>query len=122
MLPSATLAQMAELVRRWFGQNQQATGPILPDGWFGGRPYDSLFSLVQVDTCDGELIIRMSGNFAGTEDISITITRPGKVSVKNSELIFEDFQKATIRWNFGGAGYRVKTYAVGEIRLAPPGV
>jgi hypothetical protein len=58
---SMTLTEMEKIVRQWFEQVVQAS-PHLPDGWFGGRVFESLFSLEDVQVLGDRLVIRLSEN------------------------------------------------------------
>ena len=110
-----TTMQVALLVRRWFEHAQQASGPILPDGWFGGRAYDNVFLLEDVEAVDDRLTIHLS------EDTTLIVESPRRGYVKNSELVFEDFDHATLRWkDYGGTEYHEKHFDSGQVRLVPP--
>ena len=112
---AVTTTQIASLVRRWFDQAQQASGPILPDGWFGGRPYDNIFLLEDVEVVDDMLMIHLR------EDTTLSVARPRRGYVENSELVLEDFDHATLRWkHYGGSEYHEKHFDSGQVRLAPP--
>lgn len=113
-----TTLEMADMVRRWFGQAEQADGPLLPDGWFGGRCRENTFWLKDIrasnevlDICfDSETLLRFD--------------HPGRVFVENSELVFDGYRQATLRWKHYGGGadapYHEKRYTDGQVRLVPP--
>jgi len=110
-----TTTQVASLVRRWFDEAQQASGPILPDGWFGGRPYDSIFLLEDVVATDDTLVIHLS------ESTTLSVARPRRGYVENSELVLEDFDHAMLQWKqYGGTEYHEKHFDSGQVRLVPP--
>jgi hypothetical protein len=107
---------MEKVVRQWFEQVVQAS-PHLPDGWFGGRAFEGLYSLEDVQVLGDTFAIRLS------EDTSIVIVCPKNVLVQEAELSFESFDRAFFRWKeYGGTAYREKQYFSGTIRLVqPPG-
>jgi hypothetical protein len=110
-----TTTQIASLVRSWFEQAQQASGPILPDGWFGGRPYDNIFLLEDIEVLDDVLVIHLS------EETTLSIARPRRGYVQESQLVFEDYDYAVLRWkHYGGTEYHEKRFDSGQVRLAPP--
>ena len=110
-----TITQMTEMVRGWFDQAGQANGPVLPDGWFGGRPYENTFVLVNVQALGESLVIQMS------EDTTLTIDHPKLIYVEKSELIFDSFGQAVLRWkHYGGREYHERRYSSGQVRLVPP--
>ena len=111
-----TLTEMEKVVRQWFEQVVQAS-PHLPDGWFGGRAFEGLYSLEDVQVLGDTFAIRLS------EDTSIVIVCPKNVLVQEAELSFESFDRAFFRWKeYGGTAYREKRYFSGTIRLVqPPG-
>ena len=110
-----TTSQIASLVRLWFDQAEQVNGPVLPDGWFGGRPYENAFVLMDVQASDDAIVVHLS------EDTTLRITRPQRAYVKNSELVFDNFDHATLCWkDYGGTHYNQKQYDSGQIRFMPP--
>lgn len=113
-----TTVEMAYLVRRWFEQAEQADGLLMPDGWFGGRRGESGGSLYDVLALDDALLVRLS------EETALHFDRPGRVFVENSELVFDGFQQATLRWRHYGGGpdapHHEKRYTAGQVRLVPP--
>ena len=110
-----TTTQIASLVRRWFDQAQQANGSLLPDGWFGGRPYDNTFFLQDVQALNNVLVIHLD------EDTTLSIIRPQRAYVENSELVFEDFDHVTFRWkDYGGTEYHEKHFNSGQVKFVPP--
>jgi hypothetical protein len=110
-----TTSQMVDLVRRWFEQAKQAYGPVLPDGWFGGRPYENLYLLQNVQELGELLVISLS------EETTLTLNRPKRAYIANTELVFEDFDEVTLRWkHYGGTEYRELRYTQGQVRLVPP--
>ena len=109
------LIQVADLIHRWFDEAKQMNGPILPDGWFGGRPGENIYLLECVEVVDGTLVIHLS------EDTTLSLTNPARTFVANSELVFEDFDRAIMRWReYGGTEYRELQYDSGQVRLVPP--
>ena len=110
-----TTTEIASLVRRWFDQAQQASGPILPDGWFGGRPYENIYLLEDVEAADDMLVIHLS------EDTTLSVICPRRGYVESSELVLEDFGHATLRWkHYGGNEYQERHFRSGQVRLVPP--
>ncbi|MHB1530433.1 MAG: hypothetical protein ACYCXT_13635 [Acidiferrobacteraceae bacterium] len=113
-----TMEQMAGLVRAWFGQAGQANGPLLPDGWFGGRPHENTFFLAEVQVLGESLVIQMS------EDTTLRLEHPKRAYVEKSELIFDGYGQAVLRWKHYGGGpdapYHEKNYGSGQVRLVPP--
>ena len=113
-----TTIEMMDLVRRWFGHAGQADGPLLPDGWFGGRCRENTFWLKDVRASDEALDIHFDSNTV------LHFDRPGRAFVENSELVFDGFQQATLRWRHYGGGpdapYHEKRYTAGQVRLVPP--
>ena len=113
-----TIIQIADFVRAWFDKAGQANGPLLPDGWFGGRPYENTFFLAGVQVLGESLAIRLH------EDTTLTIDHPDRVLIENSALVFDGFQQATLRWRHYGGGpaapYHEKRYTTGQVRLVPP--
>lgn len=109
-----TSTEMIDLVRRWFVKAEQASGPILPDGWFG-RPYDNIFVLKDVQLAGDVLTVYLS------EDTTLVFDRLGRVYLDNSELVFEGFRACALRWReYGGSRYEERTYDAGQVRLVPP--
>lgn len=113
-----TTELQATFVRRWFEKAEQASGPLLPDGWFGDRPHDNIYFLVDAQPFDDALVLRLS------DDTTLRFDGPGRVFVENSDLVFESFRQATLRWRHYGGGpdapYYEKRYDSGQIRLAAP--
>lgn len=113
--PVAILSDMPRMVHWWFEQARQAYGPILPDGWFGGRPYENAFALRDVSTAEQALVIHLS------EDTMLTLEGPMQLEVDHSQLVFSKFQKASLSWrDYGGTQCHNLAYESGEIRFAPP--
>jgi len=109
-----TPTEMIDVVRQWFGKAEQALGPILPDGWFG-RPYDNLYMLEDVQVVGDVLTVHLS------EDTLLVFERLERVSLDNSELVFDGFRTGSIRWKeYGGVQYREQVYKSGQVRLVPP--
>ena len=112
---AVTTAEMIELIGRWFKQATQACGPILPDGWFGGRPYENQYFLKDMQASNGNLVLNLS------EETSLVLGQPKRVYIENSELIIEGFEQATFRWqHYGGTEVHVLQYTAGQVRLVPP--
>lgn len=117
-----TTKDMADLVRKWFDAAEQAGGPLLPDGWFGGRPHDNVYFLRDIQCLDDALVVRLS------EDTTLRFDGPGRVFVENDKwnswLVFEGYEQATLRWKHYGGGedapYHERTYEEGQVRLAAP--
>jgi hypothetical protein len=113
-----TIEHVVHLVRRWFEQAEQANGPLLPDGWFGERPHDNIYFLVDVQPSDDGVMIQL------TDDTMLRIDGPGRAFVENSDLVFDGFRQATLRWKHYGGGedapYHERTYEKGQVRLAAP--
>ena len=113
-----TKPDTARLVRAWFDAAGQADGPVLPDGWFGGRARENTFFLEDVLELDDALVVRLS------DDTTIQFDSPGRVSVENSDLVFDGYRRATLRWRDYGGGldtsYQERTYEDGQVRLAAP--
>lgn len=113
-----TLFEKADLVRKWFDQAEMASGPLLPDGWFGGRPGENLFTLLSVEVKNNFLLLKMDA------DTSLCIEDPASVRVDNSDLVFDGFRQATLRWkHYGGdetAPFYERVYEQGQVRLAAP--
>jgi hypothetical protein len=107
--------EMPNVIRRWFDRAGQAYGPILPDGWFGGRPYENVFFLEDVAIEHNALVIRLS------ENTSLTFEEPGKVDVEDSQLMIDEFKQATLRWkHYGGIESHELKYESGQVRFVPP--
>ena len=113
-----TTTDIARLVRKWFDAAGQADGPLLPDGWFGGRARENTFFVEDVQSLDDALVVRLS------EDTTLRFDGPGRVFVENSDLVFDGFRQATLRWKHYGGGddapYHERTYCEGQVRLAAP--
>lgn len=113
-----TTTEMANLVRRWFRQAEQANGPLLPDGWLGERAYDNTYWLVDVQPSSDGLVVEL------TDNTTLRLDRPGRVFVENSDLVFDGYAWATLRWKHYGGGpdapYHEKRYDSGQVRLAAP--
>lgn len=113
-----TTSEISQLVRKWFDAAGQADGPLLPDGWFGGRAHESTFFLEDVQAIEDALAIRLS------EDTTLRFEGPGRVFVENSDLVFDGFRQATLSWRQYGGGedapYCQQTYREGQVRLAAP--
>jgi hypothetical protein len=109
---------IVKLVRIWFEAVGQASGPLLPDGWFGGRPYDNLYFLEDVSLLNNVLQVKLS------EETMLSFDGPGRVFVENSDLLFDGFRQMSIRWkHYGGdedAPHYEHTYDQGQVRLAAP--
>lgn len=112
------VTDFSQLVRKWFDAAGQADGPLLPDGWFGGRPHENTYFLEHVDSLENSLVIQLS------EDTTLRFDGPGRVFVENSDLVFDGFGRATLRWkHYGGSEdtpYHERTYEEGQVRLAAP--
>jgi hypothetical protein len=113
-----TTTDFSHLVRMWFDIAGQANGPLLPDGWFGGRPRENIYFLEHVDSHENSLAIYLS------EDTILRFDGTGRVFVENSDLVFDGFRQATLRWKHYGGGedslYHERTYEEGQVRLAAP--
>jgi hypothetical protein len=113
-----TIDQQADIVRRWFEQAEQATGPLLPDGWFGGRRGESIFFLEDIETATDHLVLKLS------EGTTLSFVELDRAIVKNSELVFQGFSEVIVRWKHYGGGANApvyeKRYNCGEVRLVPP--
>ena len=111
-------SEMAALVHRWFNQTGQFDGPLLPDGWFGGRRGEAGGSLNRVESTRDALLLYFD------QDTSLRFDQPGHVFVENSELVFDGYARATLRWKHYGGGpnspYYAKRYDSGQVRLMPP--
>lgn len=109
-----TVDEMATIVREWFGRVEMAYGPVLPDGWFGGRPYENGCRLERIDTLAHALTIHMSGW------VSLTFYRPRAAAIDNNgDLVIRDFDSATLKWDADGST-KERRYTPGEVRLVPP--
>jgi len=101
-----TTTDIARLVRKWFDAAGQADGPLLP------------FFVEDVQSLDDALVVRLS------EDTTLRFDGPGRVFVENSDLVFDGFRQATLRWKHYGGGddapYHERTYCEGQVRLAAP--
>jgi hypothetical protein len=108
----------ASTVRKWFDTVGQADGPLLPDGWFGGRPRENSYFLEDVQLLGDALVVQLS------EETTLRFDGPGRVFVEDSDLVFDGFRRATIRWRDYGGGrdlpYHERIYDVGQVRLAAP--
>lgn len=106
---------LMRLVKNWFAQAEQASGPVLPDGWFGGRPYENLFILEDVELLGDCFTIYLS------EDTRLIFNKLRRCYVEESELVLENFEDVTLRWKeYGGTQYRERRYSSGQVRLIPP--
>ena len=106
---------LIQLVTDWFSRAEQVSGPVLPDGWFGGRPYENLFTLEGVHVLGDVFTISLS------EDTRLDFKKLRRVYVEGSELVLEDFDEFTLRWKeYGNARYREERYFSGVVRLVPP--
>lgn len=83
---------IVQSVRRWFDIAGQTGGPLLPDGWFGGRPYENIFFLEDVHSIGNVLVIQLS------EDTTLRISGPVRTFIEESDLVFDGFDHATLRW------------------------
>ena len=109
-----TPTEMIDVVRRWFFKVEQATGPILPDGWFG-RPYDNIYLLSNVQLVGDVLTVYLS------EDTSLVFIRLERVYIDKSELVFDGFRGCSFRWKeYGGVQNQERNYDTGQVRLVPP--
>ena len=108
-----TVDEIATIARAWFGRVEMAYGPVLPGGWFGGRPYENGFHLERVDTIDQGLAIHMSGG------VSLTFYRPRAAAIDHGDLVIREFDSATLEWDADGIT-RKRQYTHGEVRLVPP--
>lgn len=113
-----TETEMAEFVRQWFGEAGQADGPLLPDSWHGGRVREGTFFLHEVHALDDSLIIRLS------EETTLSFEGLRFVSLDNSDIVFDGFRRATLRWRQYGGGPDApiceRSYKERQIRLAAP--
>lgn len=113
-----TADDFSELVRKWFSAAGQAEGPLLPDGWFGGRRGENIYFLEKVDSLENSLVIHLS------EDTTLQFDGLGRVFVENSDLVFGNFRQAKLRWKHYGGGndapYYELLYEEGQVRFAPP--
>lgn len=75
-------------------------------------------SLEDVQAVGDSLVIRFS------EDKTLTLDHPARAFVENSELVFDGFRQATLRWKYQGVGpdapYSEERYDAGQVRLVPP--
>ncbi len=58
-----------------------------------------------------------------SEDTTLRFDGPGRVFVENSDLVFDGFRQATLRWKHYGrpdAPYSERTYEEGQVRFAAP--
>ena len=93
-----TTPELAEIVRKWFEQAGQMDGPLLPDGWFGGRVREISFWLQDVQALEDDLVLFLS------ENTTLTFDCPGRVFVENSDLVFDGYRKAALCWKDYGGG------------------
>jgi hypothetical protein len=107
--------QIADLVRRWFRQADSGS-LMLPDGWFGGRAGESMFTLVDVQASGDMLVVYMS------QDGTLILDHPRRAYVDaEADLVFEDFDEATFRWKpFGHKKCDDYRYSSGQVRLVAP--
>jgi len=110
-----TTEEMAALVRLWFEQASRGFGHLLPDGWFGGRPYENQYVLIGVQVSDDSFVVILS------EGTKLVVKKPKQVYVENSQLVIEGYEEATLRWkHYGGTDERELRYSDGQIRFVPP--
>jgi len=113
-----TIPECAIFVRRWFEKAGQADGPLLPDGWHGGRVREGSFYLRDVTTADDALIMRLSENTA------LHIDGPLQICLVGSDLVISGYRRVTLRWrHYGGdcsAPTYEKIYDSGAVRFAAP--
>jgi hypothetical protein len=83
---AAMTTDRAELVCKWFRAVGQANGPLLPDGWFGGRPHENIFFLQDVQLLDDALVVELS------EGTTLRFDGAARVFVENSDLVFDGFR------------------------------
>jgi hypothetical protein len=109
--------EMLSVIRGWFDAVGQANGPLLPDGWFGGRPYDNIYSLEEAKSTHDSLKVQLS------EDTTLYFFGPCLVFVDGSDLAFEGFDQARLRWRpYGDPNslYQELEYHQGQVRLVAP--
>jgi hypothetical protein len=113
-----TIPECAKFVRRWFEMAGQADGPLLPDGWHGGRVREGTFYLCDVTTADDTLIIQLSDN------TTLHIVGPFHIYPDGSDMVISGYRLATLRWRHygddGSAPTYEKIYNSGEVRFAAP--
>jgi len=113
-----TIPECANFVRRWFEKAGQADGPLLPDGWHGGRVREGTFFLHDVTTTDNALIIMLSDNTI------LHIDGPFHIDADGSDMVIFGYRRATLRWRHYGDDSSTpiyeKIYSSGEVRFAAP--
>jgi hypothetical protein len=105
-------------ITRWFETHGQGDGPLLPDGWHGGKPHEGFQYLEGVDSDDNRLTIFLS------EHTVLQLSGPVRIVPDDRDLVLEGFTFASLRWQAYGGGpdapYLEKVYHSGQIRFAAP--
>jgi len=107
----------ADTIERWFREERRGS-LLLPDGWWGGRPYDNLHELTSVDEAGNTLTVIL--------DRKLTLRFEGLKSVeaREGELILGPFDRLCSDWKPYGTDIKRETdeYRTGIVKiLRPPG-
>lgn len=102
---SMPASEIAQIVERWFARNGYTNGPLLPDGWHGGRRFENACLLDSVQSVgDHTLLINLS------EGLVLTIEGPGRVCEGRNRLVFRGYTRAELRWRSYGGGPHAQVY------------
>jgi hypothetical protein len=107
----------AQAIERWFASARQAS-LLLPDGWFGGRPYESYHALTWAESRPHRTLVEL--------DRQLLLVFSGAqlaVSTSERELTVGAFAQLTFDWlSYGTLEPHVDVYREGVVTFeAPPG-
>ena len=109
-----TTAQIAKIIESWFAHAKVGYGPLLPDGWFGGRPYESGFALKDMQVVGTDIVLEMS------EDATLTLSEPQCAVIQDDALMVDGYRSAVLRWRrYGSDSYGERRYHAGQIKFLP---
>ena len=107
--------QAGETVKRWFEEMDGQAHLVLPDGPFGGRPYETIPELTHLLARPRKLLIELD------EQLLLVFTEPGRVEVEGRDLVIDDYAQCVFDWqeyvNFTPHGDK---FRAGEFRFEPP--
>jgi len=116
-----TLLEMSNLIRKWFEKADQVNGPLLPDGWAGGRPYDNTYWLKDVEISGDTITVYL---ISGEAIKHLVFEGLERVYLDDSELVFENFRIFSFRWKDrdenGKSVEQWWNYDYGQVRFVPP--
>ena len=104
----------SETIQRWFAVNKGG-GLILPDGWFGGRPFDNELQLSSVNEGPNSLTIILD------DKVTLMFQCLASVVELDGELVLSQFAKLScdIEAYDKPTAHTEIVYIDGEVRFVP---